>query len=871
MFTKLYDWEIKLIKAVSKTAKTKTKKKIQTSKTTKKINLASKKNIRKLTVSDAFKACAPSELGFSTTKEIKESNDFIAQDRAVRAINLGLGIRKPGYNIYASGEAGTGKTSVIKRFLEKWSTKAPTPNDLVYIYNFDHPECPLAIELEPGEARKFRKRMDVIIRDLKIEIPKAFQGEDYENAVNTYITSANDRKARLFSELEKFARSQHFAVKSTRAGIETIPEIDGHAITEKDYGLLDEPQRDDIEARRSKVEPEVLDFARKVRSIEAETKEYVSTLRLDIGRSVVSEVVKPVIDEYAEKGCSKVVDHLERTREHTIENLVDFIEIDDDSDEEEEVYGSDGRDPLKKYRVNVFVDNSSVDGAPVVIESNPTYYNLFGKIEKNVEHGVYQTDFLMIQNGAIHRANGGYLVLSVIDIFRTPAIWETLKRVLRNQSAFIEDMGEQYSLLPTSGVRPQPIPLDVKVILIGNDEIYHMLFEEDEEFRKIFKIKADFDYKMTRNPKNIKEFVSFIATRIKKEELLEFDRSAVARIIEHSSRLVEDQRYLSTRFGDLKDLVIQADYLAQEQSSKVVKRVHVEGALLEMHQRLNLYEDHILEVVERGEIILSTSGGAIGQINGLTVYDLGDHAFGKICRITCTTAMTDDGIINVERASRLSGKSHDKGIMILSGFLMAILSRHRTSGMSASLCFEQSYGPIDGDSASAAELLAVVSAMSEIPIFQNFALTGSMNQMGEMQPIGGVNEKIEGFYKICRLTGGGDGPYNVVIPRQNVENLMLHAEVLEAMKTGFLQIYAVTYVWDAWELLTGVPLGISNINDKKFLPGSALEFIEEKIKKIEAENDKHHDDEHKSAEHHKHKKEPRAVAKTSTRSFKKWN
>ncbi len=854
-----------MVKISTKMPKTKLSKKAKPLKSPRSIQAGSQKSVRKLTVAEAFKACQSSDLNFTTTKEIKESNDFIAQDRAVRAINLGLGIRKPGYNIYASGEAGTGKTSVIKRFLEKWSAKSPTPNDLVYIYNFDHPECPLAIELEPGEARRFRKRMDKIIRDLKVEIPKAFQGEDYENAVNTYITSANDRKARLFSELEKYARSMHFAVKSTRAGIETIPEIDGTPITEKDYGLLDESQRDDIELRRAKVEPEVLDFARKVRSIEAETKEYVRTLRLDIGRAVVSEVLKPVIDEYAEKNCTKVVDHLERTREHIIENLVDFIEIDEEEEEDVEVYGAEGRDPLKKYRVNVFVDNSTIDGAPVVIETNPTYYNLFGKIEKNVEHGVYQTDFLMIQNGAIHRANGGYLVLSVVDIFRTPAIWETLKRVLRNQSAFIEDMGEQYSLLPTSGVRPQPIPLDVKVILIGNDEIYHLLFEEDEEFRKIFKIKADFDYKMTRNSENISEFVSFISTRIKKEGLLEFDRSAVARIIEHSSRLVEDQRYLSTRFGELKDLVIQADFLAQEEASKIVRRKHVEDALSEMHHRLNLYEEHVLEVVGRGEIILSTSGKAVGQINGLTVYDLGDHSFGKICRITCTTAMTDDGIINVERASRLSGKSHDKGIMILSGFLMAVLSKYRSSGISASLCFEQSYGPIDGDSASAAELLAVVSALAEIPIHQSFALTGSMNQMGEMQPIGGVNEKIEGFYKICKMTGKGDGPYTVVIPRQNVENLMLHAEVLDAMRAGFLQIYAVTYVWEAWELLTGVSMGISSINDNHFSPGSAFELIEKKIKRIEAENDKAHDDDQRTHSHLRNKKEHQAVAKSRPR------
>jgi len=487
--------------------------------------------------------------------------------------------------------------------------------------------------------------------------------------------------------------------------------------------------------------------------------------------------------------------------------------------------------------INVFVDNSDCKGAPVVIESNPTFYNLFGKIEKNVDHGVYLTDFTMVKNGSLHRANGGYLVLNATDIFRTQAIWETLKRVLRNREAFIEDMGEQFSFVPTSGLRPQPVPLDLKVVLIGNDDIYHLLYEEDEEFHKIFKIKADFDYKMPRAPKNIASYVSFVATRANKEDLLPFDRSAVAAIVEFGSRAVEDQRQLSTQFGEIKDLTIEADFMARDAGSKVVKRQHVEAALDEKFYRLNLIEEHLFELVENEDILLSVSGATVGQINGLTVYDMGDHAFGKICRITCTTSISDDGIINVERASRLSGRSHDKGMHILTGYLNAVLAREHSLGLSASVCFEQSYGMIDGDSASCAELVAIISAMADIPIDQSFAMTGSINQMGEIQAIGGINEKVEGFYKICQLIGKGQNQFNLILPIQNVPNLMLHRNAAEAVKDGKLRLFPVRYLWEAFELVTGVALGTKDLHVTNFTKDSAFDIIKGKLKRLhEAES-----------------------------------
>lgn len=791
-----------------------------------------------LSKDQVYHPCPVTVFKFKTTKELKSSHDIIAQERAIRAINMGLGIRRPGYNIYVAGIEGTGKTSVIRQFLEKWSADASPPPDWVYLYNFQSPENPRAIEMPRGEGKVFKKKMEAFVKTMKEEIPAALQSEDYENTINAYLSAANDRKAKLFSELEKLAKSMDFVIKASRMGIETVPVIEGRALTEKEYGKISDTDRRSIESKRGKLEPEVLDFARKIRGIERESREYIEKLRSDLGNQIVSALVDPLIQEYQ---CSNnIVAYLEQVREDVLEHLLDFV-VDEERDDEEHVFVEDHRDKFTKYQVNVFLDNSLTHNAPVVIETNPTYYNLFGKIEKNVEHGMYLTDFTMIKSGSIHKANGGYLVLNALDIFRTPSIWDTLKRVLRNRMGFIEDMGEQYSLLPTSGLRPEAIPLDLKVILIGTDEIYHILFDEDEEFHKIFKIKADFDFKMPRTQKNIDSYVSFIATRGHLEGLLPFDRSAVATVVEYGSRKVEDQKLLSTQFGELKDLTIEADFIARELGAKIIKREHVQEALNQKHYRLNLQEQNLLDLVNSTDILLSVDGSCVGQINGLAVYDYGDYSFGKIGRITCTAAMREGGIINIERASRLSGKIHDKGIMILSGILNGILAKEKHLGLSASVCFEQNYGIIDGDSASVAELVAILSSMANIPIRQNYGITGSINQMGEVQSIGGVNEKVEGFHKTCKLIGKGK-QYNVLIPRQNASNLMLHDDVQQSVASGFLRIYPISTINEAFELVTGVPLGLVSMHSTEpFAAGTALAMIHNRLKRLQKEADKHHD------------------------------
>lgn len=777
-----------------------------------------------LKVKDVFRPCPSNQFDFKTSRDIEPSHDIYAQSRATRAIQVGLGISHQGYNIYVSGSPGTGKSSVIKKFLEDWSQTKPIPQDWIYVHNFSDPESPIAISMPTGEGRKFKKSMEKMIRILREELPIAMQGEDYENTINAIFSSANEHKSKLYSDLEKLGKSKGFLLKSSKSGIETIPIIDGRPLTEKDYSKISDEARAEIEHHRSAFEPEILDFVRKVRAIDREAREHAESISEAISDQIVSSVFESFLEEYQDH--KQINDYLVQMQEHVTEHLADFHE-DDVREDLDGVLIPEERDRFTKYKVNLLVDHSKTENAPVIIETNPTYYNLFGKVEKSLEHGMYSTDFTMIKPGALHKANGGYLVLNALDIFRNGNIWDTLKRVLKNNECFIEDIGEQHSLLPTSGLRPATIPLDLKLILVGTDDIYHILYHEDEEFARIFKIKADFDYQMERNQENVQNYASFIATRSHKESLLPFDRSAICAAVEYGSRLVDDQNQLSLQFSAIKDLSIEANFIALEQGSRVIKRSHMEDALNEKYYRLNLYEEQIMKLIEQGDIITCVDGEHIGAINGLVVSDFGDYAFGKIGRITCTHSIGDGGIINIERQSKLSGRIHDKGVFILSGLINTLLSSESKHNFNLSLCFEQSYGPIDGDSASVAEFICMISSLANLPIKQNLAVTGSINQLGHIQPVGGINEKIEGFYRSC-VAIGESSCYHVLIPIQNQKNLMLHQDIREAVRAGKLKIYPVRHVAEAFFLATGCQLGVKSIppKDHKFDAKTALGIIQ---------------------------------------------
>jgi len=775
--------------------------------------------------SEVYKTCAPADLPkFQTTSDFKPSNEIYSQERAIQAIEMGLGITRPGYNIYVSGVPGTGRTSVMRSYLRKWANKQPAPQDWIYVYNFDDKDKPKILSMPTGTARKFAKTMDQLVVNLRSEISATLQGEDFEKAVNSRMGSANERKNTLLNELEKVGRSLHFEIKMSNQGIETIPIVDGEQLDDSAYSKLSPEQREQIENGRKELEPAIHDFARSLRAIEVDTREYVQTQRDETAREVIQELIKPIRDSY--KDLEQILEHLTAIEEAVLENLSHFYQSEDE--EQAPRHPRMERDPLIKYKVNVFVDNKQQKNAPLVFENKPTFYNLFGKVEKSVEHGIYSTDFSMIKAGAVHKANGGYLVLDASDLLTNPAIWDTLKRVIRHSEGFIEDMGEQYSMLPTSGLKPESMPLKIKLIVIGNDYIYHSLYDIDEDFPKIFKIKADFDHKMPRTKKNIRSYTKFIAKRCEQESLRPFDKAAVSTFVEFGSRMMDNQSMLSTQFGQLKDLSIESDYIAGLHGSKVVKRDHVEEALEKKFYRHNLYEAQLLEMIKDDNILLSVSGKTVGQVNGLTVLDLGDYSFGKPCRVTAVSNFSDDGILNIERAVRLSGKIHDKGMYILTGFLNSLLCKKHKIGFSASVCFEQSYGMIDGDSASITELTAILSSLAEIPVMQNLAMTGSVNQFGEVQPVGGVNEKIEGFFKVTKLLGK-KGPFTVMLPHQNAIDLMLHRDVQEAVQKGKFNIIPVKYFWQVFEIATGVPLGIKSLREKKYSAGSALEQIEKKM------------------------------------------
>jgi lon-related putative ATP-dependent protease len=782
-----------------------------------------KRAFRHLTSDEVFRRSDIDNQTVSRNATKVPNYEIISQARAVRAITVGLGVQKPGYNIYVAGVQGTGKTSVIRGFLKKTAETQKTPSDWIYIYNFKNTESPRAIEVSTGLAKKFKKDMDELVEQLTTEIPDALQSEEYENNVNSTVNSSNEKKAKLFSELERTSKAMNFGVKSTRMGIVTVPIVDGKPLSEKDYADLSDEQKEKIELERNQLEPEVLDFARKVRSIENETKQKLESLRSEIGDYVVSAAMQPLLKEYANNPA--IVAYLNEAKEHILENIQDFAKEDDDDE------GDDDESPvphhLRKgdaylpYRVNVFVDNTETKGAPIVIETNPTFYNLFGKIEKNIEYGIYTTDFKMIKAGSLARANGGYLVLNAIDVLRNPQVWETLKRVLKNQKLFIEDLGEQYSILPTSGLRPEPIALNVKIVLIGSDWIYRMLYQFDEDFNKIFKIKADFDLQMPRNEDTIKDYINFVTTRTQVENLLPFDASAISSIVEFSSRIVDDQDKLSTRFSLIKDLTIEADFMAKERKAKRIGREDVEKAVDERYFRSALVQDHLSEMVTRGDILISANSRRIGEINGLAVYNLGDVSFGMPTRITCRTYKGKPGIVNIERDAALSGKIHNKGISILTSWINAVFGKKEPIVLAATICFEQNYSGVDGDSATLAEMILILSTLANIPIDQSIAVTGSVNQFGEVQPVGGINEKIEGFFRVCKIKGF-NGRQGVIIPVQNMKHLMLQREVRDAVEKGEFHVWSATRVEEAFELLTGFAAGEWDDSKNRFAPGSAF-------------------------------------------------
>lgn len=761
--------------------------------------------VKTLNAEDLYKCCDESLLPFETTSELTPLEGTIGQERALKAIDFGLNLDSSGFNIFLLGEKGTGRMSTIKAALEKQSLTKPVPSDWCYVYNFKDPDTPMAISLKAGMSSVFQKDMDELIKTLRVEIPKVFESKEYEKQRNKLIEEFQKKQRDLFSRLEDEAQSKGFSIRKTVSGLLITPvKKTGEPLTEEEFESLDVNLRKKIEEIGKALQERLDDVTRAVREGEKLLKELLSRLEREAALSAVGHLIEDLKKKYADN--NKIINYLDSVKEDILEHLEDFKTTEEQPPPFPFVKVPKAEPTFMRYTVNVLVNNKDSKGAPCIFESNPTYYNLFGRIEHKFQYGIAVTDFSMIKPGSLHRANGGYIVIDALDLLRNIFSYDALKRAIRNKELKIEDVWEQYRLISTTTLKPEAIPLDVKVILIGSPYLYYLLYNLDEEFKELFKVKADFDSRMQRTDENVKKYALFIASMSKGENLLPFHKSGVAKIVEFGSRLAEHQDKLSSRFSEIADLVRESSYWARKEGQEIVKAEHVERALNEKIYRSNRIEERLQELMTEGTLIVDTSGEKIGQVNGLAVIDLGDYSFGKPSRITARTYVGKAGVLNIERETKMSGRIHEKAILILTNYLGSKYAIKKPISLSASITFEQLYEMVEGDSATCAEFYALISSISGVPLKQSIAVTGSMDQNGLVQPIGGVNEKIEGFFELCKLRGL-DGSHGVIIPSKNIKNLMLKKEVVEAVKDGRFSIYPIDIVEEGLEILTGMTAG----------------------------------------------------------------
>ncbi|NLK36530.1 MAG: AAA family ATPase [Epulopiscium sp.] len=761
--------------------------------------------------------CSPSQFSFKTTKEVEPLKDgVIGQDRAVKAFDFGLKVKVKGYNIFMSGPSGTGKTTYAKTSTQRLAATEPVPYDWCYVYNFQNPRSPLALSFAAGMGKQFRDDMCELVQLFKTEIQKAFRSEDYERQKSELLKSFDDKRDSLMKAMSDMAKEQGFQVKSTNSGIYFMPVVDGKTINEEDYEMLDEDAKARIDTASEVVQEKAAAIMRDIRELEKESKQCNDDLDYKVGMFAIGHHVSTVQEKYKE--YDRAIQYISAVQEDVLENIGEFIEEEEEHDESLSSLlplfsKKQTEDVTLKYKVNLIVDHSETKGAPVVVHFNPTYYNLVGEVEYDSEFGNLTTDFMKIKGGLFHKANGGYLIVQAQDILSSPQSWEAIRRVIKTKEIAMESIREQLGAVVAPTLKPEPIPADFKIIMVGSSYYYEILSEYDDEFDKFFKIRADFDYEMNWNEENVQKVARFIKTFVETEKTPEFDVSAVCAVIEYSSMIAQRQDKLTTRFNFLAEILSEAATWAKIAGDNLITAEHVKKAAYEKKQRLCMYQEKLNEMLEERVIMIDTQGAKVGQINGLAVLDMGSYAFGNPTRITATTYMGKSGIVNIEKEAEMSGQTHDKGVQIITGYLGQTYAQEFPLSLSCRICFEQNYNGIDGDSASSTELYCILSSLSEIPIRQDLAVTGSINQRGEIQAIGGVTQKIEGFFDLCnkRTLTGTQG---VIIPRANVKDLVLKDEVIEAVKNGKFHIYPISTLDEGIELLMGVPAGKKEKNGK---------------------------------------------------------
>jgi lon-related putative ATP-dependent protease len=778
---------------------------------------------KKVALNDLRDVCDPNIFGCVSSQEISRLDRIIGQERASKSLVFGLGIKNAGFNIYVAGLPGTGRTTAVKRFLEEIAKGEPAPDDWCYVYNFRDPYHPNAICLPQGKARELQEDFKNFIEGSRGEIRNAFESDEYLTQKEQMAKTFGQRRDEVLQRMNELAQEQGFVLQSSPMGLLTIPLREGKPLREEEFAALSAEEKEEIDKKRKGLQTEIESAIRQAKRIEKDAAEALAQLDKEVALYTLSQPVEDLQQKYHD--LHEVVEHLHAVRDDIIENLSYFTENDENDDTQKDPRRSVS--PLERYGVNVLVDNSSLDGAPVVKELNPTYSNLFGRIEHEAQFGALITDFTLVRGGSLHHANGGYLVLTAEDLLRNPVTWQSLKRALSNGKIAIEDTTTRYGLITTKSLQPEPIPLNTKVLLIGEANLYHLLRALDEDFSELFKVKAEFSTQMDRTNDNIQDYTAFVCRLCEEEELKHLDSSALAKIVEHGSRLAEDQEKLSTRFRDIADIIREANYYASQSDVALVTAQHIKQAVDQRYYRSNLLQERITEMIERGTLKIDLEGASVGQVNGLSVIDLGDISFGKPNRITASIGLGRGGLIDIERESMLGGPIHTKGVMIISGYLTEQYAHDKPLSLSARLVFEQSYSGVEGDSASSAELYALLSSLSGISIKQGIAVTGSVNQKGEIQAIGGVNEKIEGFFEICKA-GGLTGEQGVVIPQSNVKNLMLREDVVEAIVEDQFHVWQVSHIDEGIEILTGMRAGARK-DDRTFTEGTIHALVDERL------------------------------------------
>ncbi len=786
-----------------------------------------KKN-NELSYKDLKITCDPNVFKFNTTAEIDSISTGIGQDRGIKALEFGINVDIKGYNLYLEGPSGVGKTMYTKHYLDKISKKKKTPSDWCYIYNFDNPNEPIAVSLSAGQGREFRDTMDQFIKEIKLDIKNTFNNDDFEKEKKLIKQEYEEKRNILMEKLNEKSNKYGFQVKSAKNGIYMMPVINGKTIEESEFDKLDDKTKKEFEDKSAIVQQHIMDVISEIKSIEREADKKLNDWQSNVALLTINGHINLIKSKY--KRNKKINTFLDNIKKDILKNI-DYFLAEDKNDNKVQMQAPrmELPKPWLNYRVNLFVDNSEQEGAPVIMDSNYSYHNIFGKLEYENYFGALKTDYTMLKSGLLHKANGGYIIFQASDLVANGLCYEALKKALRMKELLIENTADQRSSMVMVSLKPEPIPLDIKVILIGNENIYQTLLSFDTDFRKLFKIKVEFEDSSPMNVDNMNKLARFIHGYCEQEDLLPLDKGAVAKVIEYASKLADDQNKLSTRFNDLAQIIGESATWAKMAKEKIVTAEYVDKALKERIERVKKYDSKYVEMIKDNTLLIDTSGFVVGQINGLTIMSIGDYTFGKPAKITANTYTGKTGVINVEREVELSGSTHSKGVFILSGYLGEMFAQDIPLSLTASICFEQLYNGVDGDSASSTELYAILSSLSGVPINQSIAVTGSVNQKGEVQPIGGVNDKIEGFFQICKLRGL-NGSHGVIIPIQNVRNLNLSDEVIEAVKDKKFHIYAISTIEEGIEILTGVPAGKKD--SKGNFPAGSINYLAyEKLKK----------------------------------------